>query len=725
MKYRVVLLVLALLLSSCIVILPVAAEEADVWDGSVASGFAGGDGSEKNPYIIETAEQLALLAQNVNRGKTYQGNYFKLTCDLMLNDENFSFDPDTGLVKMTDGKNTAYIGTGVQGDHSGDNTQFDMSVSAKGVFYDSHFNIAEYGGVLQRWNPIGQNGVKAFAGFFDGGGHTVCGMYVYRESWAGLFGFAREGAVSNLQIRNSVIIGMTYTASVAGEATVIGCESDAYVFGESKVSGIVGAGGAAYCINTGSVVSTGSASGIVGTGSAVYCRNMAAVSGDFYVGGIVSTGDAVYCYNTGTVSGSNYVGGIVGQMQTTYITYCQNEGDVTGRYYVGGIVGDGSAAYCSNTGDVSCTNMEAGGIAGVGGALCCYNTGDLLCSEKCDYVGGIVGMGKYYSEGQLTAVAYCYNTGDVSGRNNVGGIVGAGAHLEIMNCYNTGNTVGKVGVGGIVGEYTNKPLVNCYTLGTVTGESAVGGVAGSAENSYSEIKNAYYISGSAKTDSKTQYGIGHSEEGKVRTDLPGVTMGITLQEAELQQTYAFDFEAEWQMGGAEGYAYPVLQMLHHGDHVFDQQTVSDTLQYAPADCQTGATYYYSCTCGNISDKTFTYGDPAHTVNTRWESDDISHWHTCALCGVKLDMSDHTFGKSEIVQPPSGKQEGKLLMKCTECQKERILSVGEEQIQQGGQTQSVRKNSTLFTAVFIGVGVVSGGLLVYGFIVVREIVRKRK
>ena len=200
MKHRVTAITLSfwMLLLSCVVILPVAAQEADVWDGSIASGFAGGDGTADDPYLIETAEQLALLAQNVNRGKTYQGDYFKLTRDLLLNDEIFSFDPDTGLVKLTDGKNTAYVGTGVPGDHSGDNTQFDMSVSARGGFYDSHFNKAEYGGALHIWNPIGQNGVKAFAGFFDGGGHTVCGVFVNKVSWAGLFGFAREGAVSNL-----------------------------------------------------------------------------------------------------------------------------------------------------------------------------------------------------------------------------------------------------------------------------------------------------------------------------------------------------------------------------------------------------------------------------------------------------------------------------------------------------------------------------------------------
>lgn len=59
--------------------------EPDVWDGSIAENFAGGDGSEKNPYKIEKASQLALLAQEVNSGTDYKGKFFSLKNDLNLN----------------------------------------------------------------------------------------------------------------------------------------------------------------------------------------------------------------------------------------------------------------------------------------------------------------------------------------------------------------------------------------------------------------------------------------------------------------------------------------------------------------------------------------------------------------------------------------------------------------------------------------------------------------
>ena len=41
----------------------------NAWDGSVASGFASGNGSAQNPYVIATGAQLAYFAQSVNGGR--------------------------------------------------------------------------------------------------------------------------------------------------------------------------------------------------------------------------------------------------------------------------------------------------------------------------------------------------------------------------------------------------------------------------------------------------------------------------------------------------------------------------------------------------------------------------------------------------------------------------------------------------------------------------------
>ena len=67
MKKRIGSLLLAV--GVCLSLLPMAALAADsAWDGSVATAFAGGDGTESNPYQIADGAQLAYLASEVNKG---------------------------------------------------------------------------------------------------------------------------------------------------------------------------------------------------------------------------------------------------------------------------------------------------------------------------------------------------------------------------------------------------------------------------------------------------------------------------------------------------------------------------------------------------------------------------------------------------------------------------------------------------------------------------------
>lgn len=83
MKKRIVSAVMALIL--CLTLLPTAALAADgAWDGSIATAFAGGSGTENDPYQIDDGAQLAYLASEVNKGQPYENSYFVLTADIDL-----------------------------------------------------------------------------------------------------------------------------------------------------------------------------------------------------------------------------------------------------------------------------------------------------------------------------------------------------------------------------------------------------------------------------------------------------------------------------------------------------------------------------------------------------------------------------------------------------------------------------------------------------------------
>ena len=84
MKKRIGSVLLALAL--CLSLLPATALAAGgAWDGSIATAFAGGTGTESDPYQIANGAQLAYLASSVNSGETYTGKYFVLTANIDLN----------------------------------------------------------------------------------------------------------------------------------------------------------------------------------------------------------------------------------------------------------------------------------------------------------------------------------------------------------------------------------------------------------------------------------------------------------------------------------------------------------------------------------------------------------------------------------------------------------------------------------------------------------------
>lgn len=149
------------------------------------------------------------------------------------------------------------------------------------------------------------------------------------------------------------------------------------------------------------------------------------------------------------------------------------EGYITGSYCVAGIV-----AYLQYGVVANCKNNST--ICGK------YNTKNS--------VGGIVGEVHGYKK---TNIEYCYNTGNVTGRRYVGGIIGEcdefsyDSDIEILHCYNSGKiTCNDDGAnissytGGIVGQ-NRANIKYCINIGEINSNdtlikssSTVGGIAG-------------------------------------------------------------------------------------------------------------------------------------------------------------------------------------------------------------------------------------------------------
>ena len=294
----------------------------DIWDGTATYSFAGGTGTEKDPYLISTAEQLAYVATAVNQGvDTFSGKYLKLTQDLHL--------------------------------------------------------------MNREWSPIG-NDSYSFEGIFDGGNCTILGLKVTDNTltYAGLFGKAANSTIQNLIISEANIettsvkyvgllggsLGVINNVSVqgsikaysikysgdvggvAGNATSISqCSANVTVYASLKDDQTAGthptiyAGGiAGSCSNISNSYSEGS---VDAGGGNLY-------SHDAYVGGIVGSGGTITnCYSNAVAKASgmrnSYAGGIAASAGT--ITNCVVFADVStytyslngtyGGAYIGRVIG--------------------------------------------------------------------------------------------------------------------------------------------------------------------------------------------------------------------------------------------------------------------------------------------------------------------------------------------------------------------------------------------------
>ncbi len=65
------------------------------WDGSAASSFASGSGTESSPYVIDTEMQMGYFMNRLNAGITYEGKYIKLNANLDMTGGKWSVDSST------------------------------------------------------------------------------------------------------------------------------------------------------------------------------------------------------------------------------------------------------------------------------------------------------------------------------------------------------------------------------------------------------------------------------------------------------------------------------------------------------------------------------------------------------------------------------------------------------------------------------------------------------
>lgn len=392
-------------------------EPGKPWDGTTAKDFACGSGTKLNPYIIKTAEQLAHLSFVIGaKDADYLEKNYKLGADIVLNDGEI--------------------------------------INEKG-------GLAADSTKLHKWTPIGNSSV-AFAGNFDGAGHTVSGMFINTTSTHnGLFGHS-SGTVQNLTVENGWVMGGKYTAGIVG-----------MLKGESLVKNVV---------NKSSINGTEATAGIVAATSYVYgkkgkiedSKNYGIIKGGKLVAGIIaSTDNGIVVKNVenhGLIEGNYGTGGIAGHFgSSSDIENAFNDAEIVGKEFSAGILSYFGHGYCT-------ANTNYGSVKNV------RNVGKVVGSK---YVAGIVG------ESQCVTIKRVVNDAPVEGDMYVAGVSGYAERIISESVYNTGDALGKTRVGGLWGYLEEGITSSAYSTGKVNGDSLVGLMIGYNYNT--TMADYYYL----------------------------------------------------------------------------------------------------------------------------------------------------------------------------------------------------------------------------------------
>ncbi len=288
--------------------------------------FAGGNGTESNPYQISTIEQL----QTVDK---YPDAYF-----IQINN-------------------------------------IDASITSEWNNNSGFKPIGDFNDLLTK-----------FTGTYNGNGYKISNLTINRreENNTGLFGYAEDSKIENVFLKNVRIVGGGQTGGIVGSNSgeIKNSVVTGEISGSSSVGGIAGLnrGKISNSHVSGNITgktsnnTSNSVGGLVGSNNKGEITNSytssIVVNGRAGVGGLIGTatlGTVKNSFSTGEVFGTYYVGGLVGETDNFSISNSYSNSGVTGTKHIGGLIGlnneNAEISYTYATGEVK-GDENVGGLVG-------------------------------------------------------------------------------------------------------------------------------------------------------------------------------------------------------------------------------------------------------------------------------------------------------------------------------------------------------------------------
>jgi hypothetical protein len=258
--------------------------------------YGGGSGTQADPYLIYTAEQL----NTIGLVPCHLDKHFLLCADIDLSDYDY-FRKRFNII-------------GKHGVYRLDPNDFqveDISDGFKGVFDGAGYTIANF--TYQKDNMIFETYCIGLFGYVDDPNAQIKDLGMINPTvdvnWgyygaASLVGRLNNGTITNCYIEGGSIGAFSHSDNIGGlvgynsEGTISNCYSDNSVSGIAGVGGLIGS-------NHGSITNSYSIASVSGALGAWPGGEIGGLVGENY-------GTIINCYATGSVSGGASVGGLVG-----------------------------------------------------------------------------------------------------------------------------------------------------------------------------------------------------------------------------------------------------------------------------------------------------------------------------------------------------------------------------------------------------------------------------
>ncbi len=304
-------------------------EEYSVWDGESTEPITKGSGTESDPYLIESAAQLAGLAYNINNNDNYvyKGKYFKLMKDIDL-----ASKPWTPIGNSTHFPHLRLDGNG----KSIINLKVDVGDGYAGLFY-------WLSGTSSTEKSVVRNLTIRNADVKTGG--RDAGVIVGSTSFSDIMNCRVDGAVTSAYCAGGIV--------GSGDPSIINCRADVNVTVNAPASTStprpsVTAGGLIGDISFNNEHDNTITNCTVRGTVTVSSQDQSAIRNDFHVGGVagLAFANVIDCTSYAEVYSTSEnevrVGGLVGAVGAGgEIKNCSAYGNVHGKKnnFVGGAYG--------------------------------------------------------------------------------------------------------------------------------------------------------------------------------------------------------------------------------------------------------------------------------------------------------------------------------------------------------------------------------------------------